>query len=132
LPKKELRSLRLELKEVEPHNRDNNMLSRGGSMLSKVADMLTPTLFLVPEVEEGAVEESSHVSRVGKTDIKPLTVQRGRWMEENLTSHRRRGVMLKAKMRTAKDRLGRTKFFWHLRKRWTVQCSGADCSGQLA
>jgi hypothetical protein len=52
-------------------------------------DMLMPIHFLVPEVEEEAEEELSHVSHVVKTVIKPLTVQRGRWMEEELTSLRR-------------------------------------------
>jgi hypothetical protein len=62
--------------------------------------------FLVPEVEEEAEEELSHVLHVEKTDTKPLTVQTGRWTEEKLTSLRRRGVMLRAKMQTAEDRLG--------------------------
>jgi hypothetical protein len=58
----------------------------------RVADMLMPNTFLVPEVEEEAEEELSHVSRVVRTDIKPWTVQRGRWIEEMLTSLRRRGM----------------------------------------
>jgi hypothetical protein len=62
---------------------------------SRVADMLTPTHFLVPEVEEEAEEELSHVLHVEKMDTKPLTVQTGRWTEEKLTSLRRRGVMLR-------------------------------------
>jgi hypothetical protein len=56
-----------------------------------------PTHFLVPEVEAEVEEELSHVLHVVKTDTKPLTVQRGRWTEEKLTSLRRRGVMLKMK-----------------------------------
>jgi hypothetical protein len=54
-------------------------------MISK-EDMLMQIHFLVPEVEEEAEEELSHVSHVVKTDIKPWTVQRGKWTEEN--SHR--------------------------------------------
>jgi hypothetical protein len=71
------------------------MLSRGGSkMISRVADMLMQMHFLVPEAEEEVEEELSHVLRVVKTDIKPLTVQTERWTEEELTSLRRsRGVM---------------------------------------
>jgi hypothetical protein len=68
--------------------------------------MLTPTLFLVPEVEEEAKEESSHVSHVERTDIKLLIVQTGNQTEEKLTSLRRRGVMLRMKMQTAEDHLG--------------------------
>jgi hypothetical protein len=68
--------------------------------------MLTPTLFLVPEVEEEAEEESSHVSHVERTDIKLLIVQTGNRTEEKLTSLRRRGVMLRMKMQIAEDHLG--------------------------
>jgi hypothetical protein len=49
--------------------------------------------FLVPEVEEEAEEELSHVLHVEKTDTKPWIVQTGKWTEEKLTSLRRRGVM---------------------------------------
>jgi hypothetical protein len=73
------------------------MLSQGGSIQSRMADMMMPTLFLVPEVEEEAEEESSHVLHVGRMDIKPWIVQTGRWTEEKLTSQRRRGVMLRMK-----------------------------------
>ena len=74
--------------------------------------MLMPTLFPVPEAEEEAEEELSHVLRVVKTDTKPWTVQTGRWTEEKLTSPRRnRSVMSKAKMRTAENRLGCIRFF---------------------
>jgi hypothetical protein len=58
-------------------NKGSNMLSRGGSIQSRVADMLTPMQFLVPEVEEEAEEELSHVLHVEKMDIKPWTVQTG-------------------------------------------------------
>jgi hypothetical protein len=85
LPKKELRTprrngrnLRVRLREVEPHSKDNNMLSRGDSIQSRVADMLTQTLFLIPEVGEEAEVESSHVSRVGRMDIRLLIVQIGK------------------------------------------------------
>jgi hypothetical protein len=57
-----------------------------------------PIHFLVPEAEEEAVEVLSRVSLVEKTEIKPLIVQRGRWIEEMLMSLRCRGVMLKMKM----------------------------------
>jgi hypothetical protein len=66
-------------------------------MISK-EDMLTPTHFLVLEVEEEVEEELSHVLRVGKMDTKPWTVQIGKWTEEKLTSLRHRGVMLKMKI----------------------------------
>jgi hypothetical protein len=46
-PKKELRSprrsgrnLRVRWREAEPHSEDNNMLSRGDNIQSRVADML--------------------------------------------------------------------------------------------
>jgi hypothetical protein len=73
--------------------------------------MLTPMFFLVPEVEEEAEEESSHVLHVGRTDIKPLIVQIGKWTEVKLTSLRRRGMMLRMKMQTMEDRLGCTRSF---------------------
>ena len=60
--------------------------------------MLTPTLFLIPEVGEEAVEELSHVLHVGRMDIRPLIVQREIWTEEMLMLLRHRGVMLKMKM----------------------------------
>jgi hypothetical protein len=102
-PRRNGRDLRVRLREVEPHSRgsnklnkeDNNMLSRGGSIQNRMADMLTPTLFLVPEVEEEAEEELSHVLHVGRMDIKPWIVQTGRWTEEKLTSQRHRGMMLR-------------------------------------
>ena len=74
-------------------------------MISK-EDMLTPTHFLVLEVEEEVKEELSHVLHVGKTDTKLWTVQRGRWMGEKLMSLRHRGVTWTARMQTAEDRLG--------------------------
>jgi hypothetical protein len=104
LPKKELRSprrngrnLRVESREMKPHNRGSNMLSREGNKMISGESMLTQTLFLVPEVGEEAEEESSHVLHVEKTDTKMLIVQIGRWTEEKLTSQRRRGVMLRMK-----------------------------------
>jgi hypothetical protein len=60
-------------------------------------DMLMPTHFLVPEVDEEDVEELSHVLHVEKTDINSLTVQTGKWMEEKLMSLRRRGVTMRMK-----------------------------------
>ena len=44
------------MKEVEPH-REGHMLNREGSIQSRVEDMLTTTLFLVPKVEEGVEVE---------------------------------------------------------------------------
>ena len=40
------------MKEVEPHNEDNNMLNRGDNIMNNEEIMLTPILFLVLEVEE--------------------------------------------------------------------------------
>jgi len=113
LPRKKLKSprrigidLREEMKEVEPHSRGSKMLSRGDSKMISKEDMLMQILFLVPEVEEEAEEELSHVSRVVRTDTRPLTVQRKKWTEEELTSLRHRSVMLSQKVLTAEDRLG--------------------------
>jgi hypothetical protein len=61
-------------------------------------DMLTPTHFLVLEVEEEVEEELSHVLCVGKMDTKPWTVRTGKWTEQKLTSLRCKGVMLKMKI----------------------------------
>jgi len=44
------------MKEVEPH-KGSNMLRQGGIIQSKVVDMMTPTHFLVPEVEAEVKEE---------------------------------------------------------------------------
>jgi hypothetical protein len=60
-PRRIGRGLREKMREVEPHSRGNNMLSRGGNKMINKEDMLTPILFLIPEVEEEVVEESSHV-----------------------------------------------------------------------
>jgi hypothetical protein len=87
------------------------MLSRGDNIQSRVAVMLMQTLFLIPEVEEEAEEESSHVLHVGRMDTKLLIVQTGNRTEEKLTSLRRRGVMLRTKMQTAEDHLGCIKSF---------------------
>ena len=73
--------------------------------------MLMRTLFLVPEVGEEAEEESSHVLHVGRMDIKPLTVQTGKWTEVKLTSLKHRSVVLRTKMQTAEDHLGCIKSF---------------------
>ena len=85
------------MREVEPHNEDNNTLSRGDSIMKKEGIMLMQTLFLVPEVGEEAEVESSHVSHVERMDIKQLTVQTGKRMEEKLTSLKHRGMMLRMK-----------------------------------
>jgi hypothetical protein len=88
------------------------MLSRGDNKMISKEDTLMQIQFLVPEVEEEVEEELSHVSHVVKTVIKPWTVQRGRWAEVKLTSLRHsRGVMLRARMQTAEDRLGCIRFF---------------------
>ena len=78
-------------------NKGRNMLSRGGSIQSRVAVMLMPTQFLAPEVEEEAEEELSHVLHVERMGISHLSVQRKRKTEEKLTSLERRGVMLRMK-----------------------------------
>ena len=65
-------------------NRDDNIQSR--EMV-----MLTPTLFLVPEVGEEAKEEVSLVSHVGKMDTIHLSVQRKRRTSKKFTSLKRRG-----------------------------------------
>jgi hypothetical protein len=70
-----------------------------------------PIHFLVLEVGAEVEEELSHVLHVVRTDTRPLTVQGGKWTEEMLTSLRRRGNTLRARMLTAVDRWGRTKFF---------------------
>ena len=72
--------------------------------------MLMPTLFLIPKAGEEAEEESSHVLHVGRTNIKLLTIQTGKWTGEKLTSLRRRGMMLRMKMQTEEDRLECIKF----------------------
>ena len=66
-------------------------MSRGGSNRISKEITLMQIRFLVPEVEEEAEEELSHVLRVVKTDTKSWTVQTGRWTEEIRTSLRRRG-----------------------------------------
>ena len=111
-PKRIGRSLRVELREVVPRSKDDRILSRGGSKRISREDMLMPTHFLVPEAEEEAEEELSHVLRVVRMGTKPWTVRRGRWTEEKIISLRRsRSVMLRAKMRIAEDRWACTKFF---------------------
>jgi hypothetical protein len=80
------------------------MLSRGDSIMNSEEIMLMQTLFLVPEVGEEAEVESSHVSHVERMDIKQLTVQTGKRMEEKLTSLKRRGVMLRMKTRKVEGR----------------------------
>jgi hypothetical protein len=46
----------VKLKEVEPH-REDHMLIREVIIQSRVGNMLTKTLFLVPEVEEEEEDE---------------------------------------------------------------------------
>ena len=71
------RSLRPEWKEVEVLS-EASMLSNECSRQNRVEDTLMLILFLVPEAEEEAEEESSHVTHVGKMDIRQLTVHIGR------------------------------------------------------
>jgi hypothetical protein len=97
-PRRIGKSLRVELNRggtsQQRQPQMEKILSRGGNKMISREDMLMQIHFLVPEVEEEAEEELSHVLHVVKTVIKPLTVQRGRWTEEKLTSLRRsRGVM---------------------------------------
>ena len=51
-PRRNGRNLRKRLKEVEPH-REGHTLSKENRILSRKEDMLTTTLFLILEVEEG-------------------------------------------------------------------------------
>jgi hypothetical protein len=60
-----------------------------------VEDTLTQTHFLVPEVEEEAEVESSHVTHAGKMDIRQLIVQIGRQIKDKLTLMRHKGELLK-------------------------------------
>jgi hypothetical protein len=62
---------------VEVHS-EVSTLNSEGSRQNKAEDTLTRTHFLVPEVEEKAEAESSHVTHVGKMDIRQLIVQIGR------------------------------------------------------
>ena len=50
-PRRTGRNLKLEMKEVEPHNEDN-MLNREGSISNKEEIMLIIIFFLVLEIEE--------------------------------------------------------------------------------
>jgi hypothetical protein len=47
-PRRNGRNLRVKLREVEPHSKDNNMLSREDNIMSSEEIMLTQTLFLIP------------------------------------------------------------------------------------
>jgi hypothetical protein len=80
------------------------MLSREDNIQSRVAVMLMPTHFLVPEVEEEDEVESSHVLHVERMETRALTILTGNQIEEKLTSLRHRGVMLRQKMQIAEDR----------------------------
>jgi hypothetical protein len=90
------RSLRLEQKEVEVLSEDNT-LNNEGSKQNRMEDTLITILFLVPEVEEEAEEESSHAIHVGKMDTRRLIVQTERRMEVKLTLLRHKGKLLKQK-----------------------------------
>jgi hypothetical protein len=72
-------------------------LNNKGSRQNREEDTLMLILFLVPEVEEEAEEESSHATHVGRMDTRQLTVQTERKMEVKLTSSRHKGEMLKQK-----------------------------------
>ena len=50
-PRRNGRNFRVRLKEVELH-REGHTLNREDNIQSRAEDMLTTTLFLVPEVEE--------------------------------------------------------------------------------
>jgi hypothetical protein len=56
-PRRNGRNLRVRLREVEPHNKDSSMLSRGDSIVKREEIMLMQTLFLVPEEGEEAEVE---------------------------------------------------------------------------
>jgi hypothetical protein len=65
--------------------------------MSRGEIMLTQILFLVPEVEEEAEVELSHVSHVGRMGTGHLSVQRKR-----RTSQKHRGEMMRLKIHKAK------------------------------
>ena len=50
-PRENGRSLKLELREVEPHS-EGHMMNREGNIMSKEEIMLTTKFFLILEVEE--------------------------------------------------------------------------------
>ena len=81
---------------MEVHS-EASTLNNKGRRQNKTEDTLTRTHFLVPEVEEEVEVESSHASCVERMDTRKLIVQIGRRMEENLTSSRQRGEMLRQK-----------------------------------
>jgi hypothetical protein len=112
IPRRIGKDLRGELREVEPHRRDNKFLSRGDNKMISQEDTLMQIHFLVTEVEEKAEEELSPASHVVKMVTKPWTIQRERWTEEKLTSLRRnRSMMLRERMQTVEDRLGCIRYF---------------------
>jgi hypothetical protein len=90
------RSLRQEWKEVEVIS-EASTLNIKGNRQNRVEDMLITVLFLVPEVEEEAEEESSHATYVERMGTKQLTIQTEKKMEEKLTSPRHKGELLKKK-----------------------------------
>jgi hypothetical protein len=96
-PRRNGRNLRLGQREMEPHSK-GHMSNKEGSIQSRVEDMLTKILFLVPEVEEEEEVESSHDSHAGRMGTNLMSVQRKRRTLEKLTSPRRRGGMLRPKM----------------------------------
>jgi hypothetical protein len=90
------------LREVEVH-REGNTLSKENNILSREEDMLTTTLFLIPEVEEEEEVEQSLASHVGKMGKSLMSFLRKRRTMEKLTSPRHRGEMLRQKMQKAED-----------------------------
>jgi hypothetical protein len=88
---------------VEVHS-EASTLNNGGSRQNRAEDTLIIAHFLVPEVEEEAEVESSHASRVERMDIRKLTIQIGRRMEEKLTLSRHRGEMLRQKTQKMEGR----------------------------
>jgi hypothetical protein len=88
------------LKEVEPHS-EAHTLNNEDSIMSIAEDMLTTTLFLIPEVEEEEEVESSHVSHVGRMGISLMSVQRKKRTLEKLTSLKHRSGMLRPKTQKA-------------------------------
>ena len=109
-PKRNGGNLRVRLREVEPHSKGNRNLNREDNRLISEEIMLMRTLFLIPEVEDEAEEESSHVLHVERMGTSHLNVQRKNNPEEKLTSLKRRSVMLNLKMQKAKDCLECIKF----------------------
>jgi hypothetical protein len=101
-PRRTGKSLRLKLREGEPHN-EGHMLNREGNILSREEIMMTTTLFLVLEVEVEEELDSLHASHVARMGTSLTSVQIKRRKLEKLTSLRHRGGTLRQKTLKAED-----------------------------